>query len=188
MELIQEISLDQILERLTATAQHFDAEKEIYFTSYPYFISYFRSIEEIKIENLIIGISFTYSWMPTILKKLEKNNFDKAVLITNRAKNNGELNHEDFTILKKTLNNSLVGSSKLLHFINPDKYAIWDSKVARFLKIKKVEDINNYIKYLGLLENLKSNANFPSFYTLVESKLGKVSASRAIELMMFKSL
>src|SRR5690606_14666185 len=101
--------------------------------SYPYFLNYFRNIKEIELDNLIIGISFTYSWMPTILKSLNLVNSLEAIKILNEVKNGHFTSVEDLLILKQTINNSLVGTSKLLHFINPERYAIWDSRVFRFL-------------------------------------------------------
>lgn len=72
---------------------------------------------------MIIGISFTYSWMPTILKSMKLENTEKAIILLNKVKRGKILSVDELLILKETFNNSLVGSSKLLHFINPEKYA-----------------------------------------------------------------
>ncbi|HRL70351.1 MAG TPA: hypothetical protein PLT79_01470, partial [Flavobacterium sp.] len=41
-------------------------------------------------------------------------------------------------IVKKCINNSLVRISKLLHFINPSIYAIWVSRIFRYITRKKL--------------------------------------------------
>ena len=69
--------------------------------------------------------------MPTILN-YKSNEFDTAVEILNRAKNNPRISTDDILLLKQLINNSLVGVSKLLHYIN-SVYAIWDSRVCNFL-------------------------------------------------------
>jgi hypothetical protein len=79
-----------------------------------------------------------------------------------------------------------------LHFINPEKYAIWDSRVFRFLSGKephnsKFKDPETYIEYLALLEILKSEENFEEFYQLMVRKVGyEISEYIALELAFFK--
>ena len=95
-------------------------------------------------------------------------------------------------ILKNSFNNSIVGTSKLLHFINPEKYAIWDSRVFRFLTGKephhsKFQDPKTYLEYLTLIEVLKKDTKFHNFYELMMQKVGyEISESRALELAFFK--
>ena len=69
---ISEKPNQEIIEQLIKIANNFDSTKENYLLSYPHFLNYFKNLENIKLENLIIGISFTYSWMPTILKDRQK--------------------------------------------------------------------------------------------------------------------
>lgn len=108
-----------------------NTREDNYLKIYPYFISYFKNLKELSEDNIIIGISLVYSWMPTILKKLDLEKIKKATTILNKARTEEIINKEELELLASTFNNSLVGSSKLLHFINPNMYAIWDSKVYR---------------------------------------------------------
>lgn len=59
-------SNDETFLQLTNIANNFKSTEENYLLSYPYFLNYFQNLESINLENLVIGISFTYSWMPTI--------------------------------------------------------------------------------------------------------------------------
>lgn len=197
MKLSEKSNLE-IIEQLTEIANNFDATKENYLLSYPYFLSYFKNLQTINIENLIIGISFTYSWMPTILSINPKNEvgtkelIEKSIEILNLVKNGQKINEEQLSILKSTFNNSLVGTSKLLHFINPNKYAIWDSRVFRFLNNEqphkyKLERPKTYIEYLDFIEKLKSEKAFNRFYELMKQQVGyEITEYRALELAFFK--
>lgn len=182
------------IENLIVEAGNFKIENKSDLISYPEFIEYFKSINEINRHNLIIGINFTYGWMPTIFDfrttEIEKN-IDLAIEILNKAKSGKDLETKDYELLKSLLNNSLVGSTKLLHFINPEKYAIWDSRVFRFLHNQEPHDyrignIKNYIDYQKLLQNLTNEERFSEFYQLISSKLEyKPTNFRALELIMF---
>ncbi len=94
--------------------------------------------------------------------------------------------------MKSTFNNSLVGTSKLLHFINPKQYAIWDSRVFRFLNNEephkyKLEKSKTYLQYLDFIENLKNEKAFETFYNLIKQRVGyEISEYRALELAFFK--
>ncbi|WLD25120.1 hypothetical protein NU10_07055 [Flavobacterium dauae] len=189
---ISEKSNQEIIEQLTNIANNFDSTKENYLLSYPHFLNYFKNLQTINLENLIIGISFTYSWMPTILKsiKLEKN--EELISILNEVKNGKIINEEQLAVLKTAFNNSLVGTSKLLHFINPKQYAIWDSRVFRFLNNEephkyKLEKPKVYLEYIEFIESLKTEKNFDKFYKLMKEKVGyDITEYRALELTFFK--
>ena len=155
-------------------------------------MNYFKNQETINLENLVIGISFTYSWMPTILKSIKLENPGKILSILNEVKNGQRINEEQLGTLKNAFNNSLVGTSKLLHFINPKQYAIWDSRVFRFLNNEephkyKLEKPKTYFEYLDFIEKLKSEKAFNSFYELMKQKVGyEITEYRALELAFFK--
>ncbi len=185
-------SKTEIIKQITEIANNFDSTKENYLISYPHFLSYFKNIETLNLENLIIGISFTYSWMPTILKSIKLENPEEVISILNNVKNGNQLNENELAILKYSFNNSLVGTSKLLHFINPKQYAIWDSKVFRFLKNEephkyKLENPGIYLEYIHFIDKLKNDNDFEFFYKLMKQKVGyEITEYRALELAFFK--
>lgn len=187
-----EKSNKEIIEQLTKIANNFDSSKENYLLSYPHFLNYFKNLQTINLENIIIGISFTYSWMPTILKSIQLEKTDEILSILNAVKNGQKINEEQLATLKRAFNNSLVGTSKLLHFINPKQYAIWDSRVFRFLNNEephkyKLEKPKTYIEYLEFIGNLKNETTFEVFYKLMKQKVGyEITEYRALELAFFK--
>ena len=185
-------SNDETFLQLTNIANNFKSTDENYLLSYPYFLNYFQNLESINLENLVIGISFTYSWMPTILKALNLKNTEEVLFILNEVKKGKLIDEQQLTTLKTTFNNSLVGTSKLLHFINPKQYAIWDSRVFRFLNNVephkyRLEKPRAYIEYLKLIEELKNEKAFTAFFDLIKQKVGyDITEYRALELAFFK--
>ena len=187
-------SNDETFLQLTNIANNFKSIEENYLLSYPFFLNYFQNLESINLENLVIGISFTYSWMPTILKALNLKNTEEVLFILNEVKKGKLIDEQQLTTLKTTFNNSLVGTSKLLHFINPKQYAIWDSRVFRFLNNVephkyRLEKPRAYIEYLKLIEELKNEKVFTAFFELMKQKVGyDITEYRALELAFFKGI
>ncbi|MBN8701650.1 MAG: hypothetical protein J0M08_01165 [Bacteroidetes bacterium] len=173
-------------------------EKKTYYISYPEFIKYFQNLTEpIDKHNLIIGINFTYGWMPTILDFCS-NRFEEAIQILNRAKEGKRPSVEELEILKELFNNSLVGTSKLLHFINPEKFAIWDSRVYRYLT-KGQEPYQNrignakvFLDYLTFCDSITQLKEYENVHKSICEKLGKLEKRannmtkyRTVELIMY---
>ena len=48
--------------------------------------------------------------------------------------------------LKRMTNNSVVGMSKVLHFVNPEVFPIYDSNIGSLSK--NFSDVKNYVKYV----------------------------------------
>lgn len=163
-----------------------------YLKSYPVFIDFFAQKQRLNTADLIIGSHLVYGWMPTILS-LELENSDTVVSILNRSKHSKELLSEaDLTTLKACINNSLVGASKLLHFIQPDIYPIWDSRVLRYwTKNKSTYGIDQVPKYLELITQMNEIIQldeFSSIYDTISSKIDyPITKLRALELVMFES-
>lgn len=165
-------------------------KEEQYLTAYKEFINYYENLDKLSEHHTIIGISFTYSWMPTILD-FRSNKMNEATQILNYAKQGNRPSLTELDILKSCFNNSLVGSSKLLHFINPNKFAIWDSRVYRYLFNQtphsyRVENNNTYLNYLYFCDHLINSSEINTLKKIVEEKVGyTITKMRAIELIFF---
>jgi hypothetical protein len=162
-----------------------------YNKSYFHFVDFFSKKESLNEQDLIIGANFTYGWMPTILN-FKTENFAAALSALNDAKKPERITDDQLLTLKKLINNSLVGVSKLLHFVNPEVYAIWDSRVCKFLTGKshkqKVENIELYWSYLDLCMRVSSHPEFDEVHRKFERKIGySISPLRTVEQIMFIS-
>jgi len=161
--------------------------------SYREFVTYFATREVLTTHDLIIGAHFTYGWMPTILNihsRKPEEDFPTAVAILNEVKRGSLIGEKELLFLKGIINNSLVGPSKLLHFINPKTYAIWDSNVCKYIngKANQVSNVKNYLAYLDNCGEITLNQRFEQVHASMNKKIGyDVTPYRALELVMFKT-
>ena len=127
----------------------------------PLFLKYSQQVERLNKDDLMYLIAFAYSWMPTIPKVSYSLDIDerlnKAVLFINKVKfwdvNIKKLDSylEEFENLKSFTNNSYVGMSKVLHFINPNLFCIYDSRVLK--KLMKITGLKK-IHFIALNKTL----------------------------------
>jgi hypothetical protein len=169
-------------------------QDDSYIVSYPHLLDYFASAHTITPGDVVRGAHMAYGWMPTILELYPENgerDLAAAANILTRAREVRHLESDDFEALAALVNNSLVGASKLLHFVAPENFPIWDSKTYAFVYGKRphyyrVNNVAIYIEYIALLEKLAAEDGFASFHNSVDIKLGyHVSPLRALELIMF---
>lgn len=164
-------------------------EEDSYNKSYYHFVKYFENKKKLTEHDLVVGANFTYGWMPTILN-FKSDEFDGAIAILNQAKGTERISDDQIMTLKKLINNSLVGVSKLLHFINPNVYAIWDSRVCNFLTGMshkyKVENIDLFWSYLDLCKRVSADTTFQHIHDKYKEKIGfEITPMRTIEQIMF---
>lgn len=167
------------------------SDYDSYLETYPEFIQYFRNIDRIERHHLIISSHFIYGWMPTILN-IDLKSINEVLRLLNEVKSGKLLTVEELMILKKCINNSLVGLSKLLHFINPRSYAIWDSRIFRYLTEKKssygIDNPNTYLEYLNGIKSMSEHQDYRILHNFIESKFEyKIEPMRAIEIVMFET-
>ncbi|MBL7965653.1 MAG: hypothetical protein JNK09_01550 [Prolixibacteraceae bacterium] len=168
-----------------------NTESDSYIETYPEFIQYFRNLDRIERHHLIISSHFIYGWMPTIIE-IDLKNTNEVLRLLNEVKSGKLLNVEELLVLKKCINNSLVGLSKLLHFINPSLYAIWDSRIFRYLTEKKssygIDNPNTYLEYLNEIKKVSEHPDYKMLHKLIESNFEyKIEPMRAIEIVMFET-
>ena len=157
--------------------------------SYREFLNFFKFKEVLTEHDIIIGAYFTYGWMPTMLDL--RGDLTEVTTIANSVKNGVEIDQESFMKVAIAINGSAVGASKLLHFINPETHAIWDSRVYRYIHQNEPHDYRiksppAYWSYLETLDLLSKDKRFPNVKKHLETMIGyEVTAKRAAELVMF---
>jgi hypothetical protein len=83
----------------------------------------------------------------------------KAICPTLRTvRNSGELDEDQLVELSTLCQGSVIAASKFLHFLRPDRFAIWDSRIsaAIFSKAKSYSTLNNPKNYLAYLEWIRA--------------------------------
>ena len=90
----------------------------------------FKAQEITSEEDFIKLVALAYSWMPTIPAWRRDLNWKecKAALKRFRSGAAGSLK-EMLELIVPSINNSIVGASKVLHFVSPDRATIIDSNV-----------------------------------------------------------
>jgi hypothetical protein len=163
-----------------------------YVKSYESIIDFFNDIQ-LNENSLIQGAHMVYGWMPTILN-ITKHDLDTQNVLLSVKNISKEIDEANLIVLIKFMNNSNVGASKLLHFIYPEKYPIWDSKICEIITDKsypqKVQNTLNYINYCEAIQNLINEfpENLKNFKREFEEIFKyKISNVRAAELMLFLS-
>jgi hypothetical protein len=130
--------------------------------------------------------------MPTAFD-FRSDDIDTVVLLLNKAKKGNLLDETELQTLARCFNNSLVGTSKLLHCINPDLFPIWDSRVYRYITGNKphhyrLNKSNLYLDFQKFCLDLTSKRGYSNVHSVIEKKLNKkLSPIRSIELLMYAS-
>ena len=163
-----------------------------YIKSYPHLLAFFD--ENLLIEKTLIqGAHLIYGWMPKPLN-ICKSDIPIQKVITSIISLGKDKNMDfyDLENVKLFMNNSLVGASKLLHFIYPEKFPIWDSKICGKIVAGnvayQVEQLHNYIEYKWTLGELKNHPSCLNFIIQFENKFHyRISKLRAAELIIFTS-
>ena len=162
--------------------------------TYDRYIQYFREKslqEELSEQDLYVGFAMAYSWMATI-KQLDPriDTIQNAVSALNRLRRlkpsdvmveessderiSPEQAGEIGTMIEpvRQFLSSVIGTSKLLHFVNPDVFPIWDSVIHKFcdsLKQTRASDsLNRYVEYTF---NIHLLINHTHFDTLIYTPL-----------------
>lgn len=184
---MEELSIELIRREF----ENFKFQYNSYIITYQEFIKYFEEIDIIEKHHLIISCHFVYGWMPTILS-LNDSDLTQVLELLNQAKKGRLLSLDELSILKKYINNSLVGLSKLLHFIHPEIYAMWDSRIFRFLTGKNstygIGRPSAYLEYLQGIRSIIEQKEFDQYYQKIQKKFPySISKMRAVEIVIFQS-
>jgi len=164
-------------------------------------VAQFGSWAPLTWGDCIVSLHIVYGWMPTIpdLSRPARCTAIQQATVVNllnssraRQLTNAEL---DF-LASHFVNNSIVGVSKMLHFLAPDRYPIWDSRVARawFAPAKcPYTALNNSTTYVSYLTDLSVWIGTPPIAAAlgvlrgVSLHLSGVSNIRLMELVLFHS-
>jgi len=181
------IPIEEIIE--LASRCIFNSEPSVHF-SYRHFVTYFQDRETITEHDVVIATSFVYSWMPRCLDFKVLTEFDNLAAYLNAVRRCYDLDTRALALFKRVINNSLIGTSKLLHFAAPEKYPIIDSRVAAFLEKHEqavdTDDPECYVAYTCACRRAVEHPHFENIRGLVCHAVGyQVSAIRALELIMF---
>ena len=144
-------------------------------------------------QTVVAGAYAVYGWMPTIMKRGVNPaawSASKGALVNLRdAKTwvEAESILSEFPLAMTVVNGSLVGTSKFLHFLNPNILPIWDSNIGWVFGARRrdvVEKRQRYLAYChAVAEAIKSGIAYPEAYTCFVGP--DVTDVRRLELLLF---
>lgn len=144
-----------------------DLRSHTYLSTYPEILALLHGgeIHSSQFKQLALMV---YGWMPRILR-LDSAHFQLALQTANSALQATPESFEN-TPIQHIANclHSMVGASKLLHFISPNVFPIWDSKIQAFRGLPNgnydMSNINNYLEYVGNVHAIVADEGFSEFY------------------------
>ena len=213
------IDVDCLLESTDFVSDFLNQERLVssrnksYLYSYDGIVEYFRS-ETLTSKTSIAGLYMVYGWMqkiPDFFKNCDST--DTSFKISDLPKVIQQIKQIDDLTSKEIISNlvknlvplvngSHVGTSKFLHFVTPEIFPIWDSKVALavygFKNNFQVEKLENYLRYFNDVQELRLTIDSVSQMKIcskatqaikkelnIETKL--LTFTRVIELLCFYS-
>jgi hypothetical protein len=157
-----------------------------YLPGYVRLLSWFEKQECWDDCNTTVAAHAAYAWMPKILRTISPHAADVLNAETPPECEQGF----------RLLNNSLVGTSKLLHLRFPDQIPIWDSRIASSfgLNFDNYRHFQSYVKNMQDLSRDKKLSDEIKIHmrSLMKSKISNIdllsfSDIRQLELVLFWS-
>ena len=151
-------------------------------------------------NHAIVAVAhMAYGWMPATLTKCDINDEieredEKTILDAFDVKTSGDARNFVEGFASSPMNDSCIGFSKSLHFINPEFFPIWDSNVAvtfemdRHYQIRKIPVYGCYIDFChSVLVDCQTVAEAVKqvqelIYRYAEYEVEKI---RALEFILF---
>lgn len=185
--------MDQVFDMYTTMV--IDAN-DTYIRSYPALLSCLEPLAARRDPHALITMAHTvYGWMPTIVSIYgDEARLMEAASLVDEARHR-LLDGEEIQLLASCINNSVVGTSKLLHFTNPGLHPIWDSKVYRCLNKgtrretphqHRVNNVGAYLDYRNEIHETAQDPRCEAVRQHISDLCGyEVSPIRAIEMVLF---
>jgi hypothetical protein len=128
-------------------------------------------------DQLLLLLNMVYGWMPRVARICDFDSFTKLVAILEQVRMGKDINNDDLVIGVNAIG-SLVGLSKILHFIAPYRYSIFDSRIVSAFTTDEGDYIINKIAH-SPGAYLAYNAAVVNYSILVKKEL------RSIEKKLF---
>jgi hypothetical protein len=166
-----------------------------YLQTYPFLLNGIKSLMPLNQDRLLIAGSSIFSWMPT-QSKINTTLLPSSLAIITNLKTH-PLTKAYVLQLANTFQtirgSSVVAASKLIHFLYPDEYPIWDSRVRQNYghapKTDHQSDI--YMSYTATVKYLKSDLQVQTACANLNIRInaagypGSLTITRLIELCLF---
>jgi len=164
---------------------------DVYLRSYHPVMRWFATADWKNGDSLVVGSTLIYGWMPTRLHLSVPSSSDEQPSFPSLLKRQKEIDFDTFKSAVDWFGGSVVAASKFCHFVNPDFYPIWDSRIALLLIQRhhyySVNSQPKYESYFRECHRIASSELGTLAVQHVSPIVGKVSTIRAIELVLFQA-
>ncbi len=156
-----------------------------------HFVREFGSGQEMTARRAVIAASCAYSWMATI-PSFDMGVVEEAANTLARVSQGPDPCAFKLDKLRQFTNRSVVGMSKVLHFVAPKKYPILDGNVKDYLKVHgqrvDTDSVISYLEYTQACRIAAKTTEGRKTHAIVRDRLGRnVTAIRALELVMYSA-
>ena len=167
-----------------------------YLQTYPFLINGIKSLMPLNQDKLLIAGSSIFSWMPT-QSKIDTTLLSASLKIITSLKTHS-LTKANLIQLAKTFRTirgekSVVAASKLLHFLYPDEYPIWDSRIRTKYSYSPSTDLeeDKYMNYYMTVKSLIADPSVKKACAKLNARIiaagypGTLTTTRLVELCLF---
>ena len=179
----------------------YDLRGHTYISTYPDLINFSSSMNSGNAQEFRQLAMMVYGWMPRVLR-IDNSYTAQAIKAIDDARQ-ATLSTYQSVCVKDIANclHSVVGASKILHFVNPTIFPIWDSKIQAFRCLPNgnydMSNVSKYFDYVRDVHSIISDPGFAAFYAqyeqafsnrLLQSKIAdyKVQHVRTVESSAFE--
>jgi len=200
------ISAEDLLARVAAALRRpVPSPDDSYLRSYPYLVAHVAALGRLDEGAFTAVAHLAYGWMPTVLH-LHADAIAAALPCVERARQGEVLSAAEVQQVAAAVNRSVVGASKVLHFVNPARYPIWDRRVYRFYHgtpdgrpadghFYQVNDAAAYWAYADICRQVVRLPGFATVHAAVSAQFQplpgyagfQVTPLRALEYVMFSA-
>jgi hypothetical protein len=153
------------LARLTPARPVLELRAYTYLATYPAIVSLASEPSALDFARFHQIAVMAYGWMPRILQ-LDREYMEPALMALRRARTAtvADLVAGDIEPVSRCLH-SVVGASKVLHFVNPYVFPISDSGIVRFrgIPVSDLEDERQYCVYVREVHRITQELGFDAF-------------------------
>lgn len=158
------------IKQIAAQSVVSDLRAFTYMATYPSILALGATPGPINMERFHQFALMAYGWMPRIVR-LDPQHMENALESCQQAQAVTTANRKAVMIsaIADCLH-SVVGASKVLHFIKPDVFPIWDSNIEQFRKkdvalaYKHMDQVANYSLYVDEVHAIRLDSGFQLFY------------------------
>ena len=157
-----------------------------YLATYPSIRALGTTSGEFSLARFHQIATMAYGWMPRIVR-LDPDFVEHALAASVAAQ---AATPETFATIPMSVIasclHSVVGASKVLHFVNPAVFPIWDSSIEQFrlhgeASNAHMNDVAKYLEYAEEVHRIRAEAAFPNFFAQFNAALKSRLTALGIE-------